>query len=148
MAASTGLKGVNYTLNANPFPDSLRNAMFGGKVMAKVDSIAFDASNWDSGTTFYMGRLPKGCFVLGFQVYSGAMTNAVTMSIGDGSTAARFGAITTLASASKQTIPCTDPTTEIVTETDILITTGGANCGATGTFILITYLLVPENWTV
>lgn len=143
MGASTGLKGVNYTINAAPLPRTLKSPLWGGQVVTKVDSITFDASNWDSGTTFYMGRVPKGCYVLGFDVISAAMTNAVTMTIGDGTTADKFGAITTLAAASKQHIPSSVPTTKLTADTDILLTTGGANCGAAGDFILVIYILLP-----
>lgn len=143
MGATTGMKGVNYTINAAPLPGSLKSPLWGGQVIAKVDSIVFAATGWDSGSTFYMGRVPKGCYVLGFDVISALMTNAVTMTIGDGTTADLFGAITTLAAASKQHIPSSVPTTKLTADTDILLTTGGANCAAAGTFMLVIYILLP-----
>lgn len=147
MAASSGLKANYYTINAAPMPSTLGSPLQNGECVIKGDFIAFDASNWDSGTTFYMARLPKNSFLIMTILISDAMTNAVTGQIGDGTTAGRFGSWTTLASASKQVIPNPDLKTLITADTDILCTTGGANCGATGNLVMAFFILIPQNIT-
>jgi len=122
--------GDKTTIAMAPTPSTLLDAYWKGKLRVTVDTKTTSSTTMDSGSTIKMGLIPKGAYVLALLVKHGAMSNAVTAQIGDGTTAARFGSLTTMASAGYQTVISADPLTALTADTYITLTTGGANCGA------------------
>jgi len=92
MAASTTLKGVEYTktaaivagtASAESFPDASKRKLRGMYDMFVHETVAYDA-----GSVISMGLLPKGCRVLGWTVAWEAQGAAVTADFTIGGVAA------------------------------------------------------------
>ena len=115
---------------------------------AKIHAqLAYMADALESGSTIKIARLPKGAMVLWFDLVHAAMTGAVTGSIGDAADPDRLvvaGGITSMAAAGTQhilprqgdyTITAAGVHTAgtvgvgyiYTVDTDLYITTGGAN---------------------
>lgn len=134
--------GDKATIAAAPTPSTMMDSYWKGKIRCSVDHIATSATTMDSGSTISMCLTPKGAFIVLITAVYGAMSNAVTANLGDGTTAARWGALTTMASAGKQVVPSSDPLTALTADSYVVVTLGGANCGAAIDFYLMTYFLV------
>jgi len=121
--------------------------------------LAYMADALESGSTIKIARLPKGAMVLFFHLVHAAMTGAVTGAIGDADDADRLveaGGIASMAAAGTQIIlprqgdytitPAGVWTAGTVgvgyiytADTDIYITTGGANITGDTRFDIATY---------
>ena len=95
MAASTTLKGVNYTKLAaviahTASAESFVNAMteFGSRLRTMYDMFVDEDTAWDAGSVIGMGYLPKGARVLGWVVSWEAQGAAVTADFTIGGVAA------------------------------------------------------------
>lgn len=135
--------GVKTTIATTPTPSTVMDAFWKGKVRVQVDKITTVIASMDIGSTIKMGLIPKGAFVLGFFVVHGAVAGAMTANIGDGTTAARFGAITSMNAAGKQIIPSSDPHTALTADTNIVLTTAGSNVIAAVDIYVMTFYAAP-----
>lgn len=128
MAASTQY-GANYATAKAATPATLlRHAQWGGKVRVQRD-VATLTSDSDIGSLIYIGRLRKGTLPLRV-IIKGATAKAVTGTIGWAGSAAALGTFTTLATALPQILMPTSPNEVLTEDTEIYITTAGANADA------------------
>lgn len=104
MAATTNL-ATNKTLAASVSPSAIiASALSGGKVRARFDSFTSTAQI-DSGSTIETLGFKKGEVPIGILVVTAGLGAAVTLKVGDGTTADLFvatGGITSLQNASMQ----------------------------------------------
>lgn len=113
MAASTTLKGVNYTKVAavvagTASAESFVNAMteFGTRLRCMYDMYVDEVTAWDAGSVIGMGLLPKGCRVLGwFVAWEGTGANMTADFEIGGVTASTAEAITDTTSDGALYIP-------------------------------------------
>lgn len=115
--------------------DKLNGVTRGGKKRVKIST--YEASATASGSLIEMDFLPKGARLLSGKLVTDALGSGVTITVGDGTTAARFLAATTCNTANLNT-PLTPGIAEIesglTAETKLILTVGGA--AATGTIML------------
>lgn len=135
--------GDKTTIAMAPTPSTVMDAFWKGKLRVCVDKITTIIATMDIGSTISMGLIPKGAYVLGFFVVHGAVAGAMTANIGDGTTAARFGAITSMNAAGKQIIPSSDPHTALTADTYIVLTTAGSNVIAAVDIYVMTFYVAP-----
>jgi len=127
------VKGINIT-NLDAVPVALPKASeVHGRIRVWFDS--YEASSLASGSDIKIARLPENATVFEVVIHHDALGTSVTLSVGDASSATRYIGATAAASAGK-IIMSEDGAIdgfgfENVSETDVLITTGGAV--ATGT---------------
>jgi len=116
--------------------DFLARSLNGGQIYCQIDYDEVDSIA--SGSTLMIGKVPKGATIVACIVAHGAGTNAVTGTIGDADSVARWGAVTTMAAAGVQVVtkaPDSETTGSITCgmgykytkETNIYLTTGGAD---------------------
>lgn len=134
---ATDTKATNFTVAdaIDTASDFLANKLWGGKLRVQVDYD--EADSIASGSTIMIGKMPKGATIVAALIVNSAAGNAVTGTIGDAGSAARWGTFTSLAAAGNQlivTAPTSETTGSISTgmgyqytaNTDIYITTAGA----------------------
>lgn len=125
-------KGVNYTLFAAG--TILDPGNWGSRVQMMYDT--YEASSLGTGSTIKMGVLPAGARILPqSMVMTDALGTGVTLAVGDGTTATKFMAATSFASAGSVGFTAIDNLgVRLAADTNIVITTGGG--AATGTIKL------------
>jgi len=135
--ATTANKGTNYTIVESPTPSTMFSAAkWAGKLRAQCDTFT-SAVQIDAGSTIKVARLKKGSVPLAIMVSTAGLGAAVTLKIGDGTTADLFvaaGGITDLTSASQQfkvfAAAAFGNAKELTADTDIVATTEDQNFAA------------------
>lgn len=143
--STSNTQGTNYALHIAPpsMNNLIDSALWGGKLRVQVDTGTVTSGSSDINSTIKVGRLKKGDCPIGFDAVYTAMTAALTANIGDGSTANAFGALASMASAGKQTVPSGNKAA-LTDDTDIVLTLAGANANANGTIVFTTYFTRKE----
>ena len=127
------VKGVNFTnITATPVVKA-DSSEWHGNLRVQYDS--YEASSLASGSDISVARLPQGAKVYEVIVSHDALGTSVTLSVGDSGSATRYIGATAAATAGKL-VMSEDGNVDGFgydnsSETDVLITTGGA--AATGT---------------
>jgi hypothetical protein len=129
--------GVQYDLAYNTDPPEFTHASWQGKTLTMMDTQeSLTATGLDAGSTFYMFRPPKGARWNGIgKVWSDALANNTTLSVGTSITAAgvaadvdRFGAATSHTAAAQTDLGLAADIDQVGYEfdgvTDVTITTG------------------------
>jgi len=154
MAASTTLKGTNYTniaailagtASAESFPNA--STQTGTKLRACYDYFVDADTGWDLASTISMGVIPKGARVVGFIVANEAVGAAVTADIALSGTAATASeAWTDMTSANQQFIPALEAiqNTPLTADKVVQVITAGATLAA-GKSITVTTLYLNED---
>lgn len=153
MAASTTLKGVNYTklaqiiagtASAESYPNG--STQVGTKLRVMYDTYESDAS-YDAGSEITMGIVPKGARVLGFYVANEAVGAAVTADLEIGGTAATASeAWTDMTSANQMFIPATEAISNTaLTEDSVVTVVTAAAAFASGKSIVVATLFINED---
>lgn len=155
MAASTTLKGTNYTevakVTASPPTASAEvfvNAaqMWGTKLRVQYDTYEADAA-YDAGSVISMGLIPKGARVLAFYCANEAVGAAVTADISLSGTAATAAeAWTDMTSANQQVIPALEAVSNAALTADSIVqVTTAAATFASGKSIVVATLYIDED---
>ena len=151
MAASTTLKGTNYTkvagvvagtLSAGSFVDASK--MLGTPIRAMYDEFT-SATAYDAGSVISMGLLPKNARVLGFLVSWEAQGAAVTMDLTIGGVAASTAeAVTDMTSAGSLLIPAleTFQGTPLTADAIVALVTAAQSTGIDDSVSLTTIYLL------
>lgn len=153
MAASTSLKGTNYTkvagvvagtLSAGSFVNAMQ--MWGARIRGMYDEFT-SGTAWDAGSVISMGLLPKGARVLGFLVSWEAQGAAVTMDLTIGGVAASTAeAVTDMSSAGSLFIPAleTFTGTPLTADSIVALVTAAQSTGVDDSVSLTTLYLYED----
>lgn len=139
---AVNVKGTNYTLVEAASPSAKVDAhLWGGRVRVQCDEYEADAV--EAGSTIKMARLPKGAVPLSIsKLMFDALGTGATIAIGDGTTATKFKAATSVATAGSMNLDAIGAVgAQLTAETDIVLTTAGATIS--GTIKLETYYSMP-----
>ena len=151
MAASTTLKGANYTkvagvvagtLSAGSFIDA--SIYFGSRLKTQYDYFVDADTAWDLASEIGMGLLPKGATVLGWIVSNDAVGAAVTADFEIGGVAASASeAWTSMNGANQLFIPAlaTFQDTPLTADSILTVVTAAATLAATKKLIVTTLYL-------
>jgi len=141
MATSTNY-GVKQQVVAAPTPSTLLpGAEYSGKLRARFDYFT-SAAQIDAGSTIEVVGFKKGEAPIGIVVVTAGLGAAVTLKIGDGTTADLFvatGGITSLNAASQQFKPFAAGVAGVVltADTRVVITTEDQNYATAKTFYVV-----------
>lgn len=146
--SAENIKGTNYDIyeSFNPAADSMINQGYGGNI--KVQPDAADVSDLEAGSTIKIGRIPAGATLLWGKIVTEALGTNVTFAVGDGTTADKFLAATSVAAAGiVELFPLYANTNlQVTVDTDIIITTAGATIASTkGIKTQIAYVLSQQT---
>ncbi len=154
MAASTTLKGANYTkvagvvagtLSAESFVNAMK--VFGARLKTQYDTFVDADDGWDLASEIGMGLLPKGALVLGWIVANDAVGAAVTADFEIGGVAASASeAWTSMNGVNQLFIPAlaTFQDTPLTADSILTVVTAGATLAATKKIIVTTLYLSDD----
>lgn len=136
------VKGVNIT-NMDAVPAVKADAaQVHGRLRVAYDT--YEASSLASGSDITVARLPAGATVYDIVIVHDALNTSVTLAVGDSSDADRYITATAAATAGKIVLSEDGAIDgfgyENSSQTDVLITTGGAS--ASGTIKCVVYYTV------
>lgn len=154
MAASTTLKGVNYTKiaqvvagthSAEVFVNAMK--VFGSRLRTNYDTFVDADTAWDLASEISMGLLPKGAIVLGWIVSNDAVGAAVTADFEVGGVAASAAeAWTSMNGANQMFIPAlaSFQDTPLTADSIVSVVTAAATLAATKKLIVTTLYLQDD----
>ena len=154
MAASTTLKGANYTKVAGVVAgtksaESFVNAMvvFGSRLRTMYDTFVDADTAWDAASEIAMGLLPKGAIVLGWIVTNDANSAATTADFEVGGVAASAAeAWTSMNGANQLFIPALATFQDTPLTADSIVTVvKAAQTLATSTKLIVTTLYLNDD---